>query len=175
MNHFGSIRQIAYLCEDIESTMQSWIDKAGLGPFTWYKDLTLKMVYKGEPSSVKMQVAIAFRGDMQIELIQQSNNAPSPYKYFFDSGRMGLHHVAYVTEDMDESLKEARSKGYEVIATIDETIGRYAYFQDPAMPETFYELLELDKNTQAYWQACIEQAKNWDGKDPITVFDMSSL
>ena len=43
------------------------------------------------------------------------------------------------------------------------------------MPETFYELLELDKNTQAYWQTCIEQANDWDGKDPITVFDMSSL
>ena len=175
MNGFGEIRQLGYLCRDIETSMQRWIDKAELGPFIWYKNLSLPMVYQGEPSTVQMHVAIAYRGDLQIELIEQLNDAPSPYKTFFDKNRMGLHHIAYVTDDMDAALQAAGDKGYEIIATIDAVVGRYAYFQDPAMPETLYEFLELTPDIENYWKDCIARAKDWDGSEPVTVLDMAGV
>ncbi len=175
MNNFGGIRQVAYLVEDIEAAMDSWIKKAGLGPFVWYKNLTLQMDYKGVPSEALLQVAIAYRGNLQIELIQQCNDAPSPYRDFFLNKRMGLHHLAYVTGDISASLEQAKKQGYEVIATINQTVGNYAYFQDPAMPEVFYEFLELSPGIEAYWQDCIEKTRIWDGSNPVTIFDMSGM
>ena len=45
-----------------------------------------------------MSIALANSGDLQIELIQQVNDAPSMYKEFLDAGHEGLQHVAMPTE-----------------------------------------------------------------------------
>lgn len=174
MNHFGEVRQIAYLTDDIERDMKRWVETQGLGPFTWYKNLSLNIVHMGKPSCVTMEVGIAWRGDMQIELIQQTNNAPSPYQPFFEKEQMGLHHLAFVTENMDEACQQAKAQGFDIITTIDELIGRYAYFRHPDMPENYFEFLQVDDNLKQYWQQCIDEAARWDGRKPIRVIDMSA-
>ena len=171
----GQIRQIAYLTVNLEAAMASWAEKSAIGPFTWFKNLTLNMHYLGQQSQVQMHVGIAWRGEQQIELIQQINEAPSPYRDFFQRGQMGLHHIAYSTDDMDASRARARKAGFEIVATINEAFGQYAYFKDPAMPETLYEFLAVTPDIEAYWQQCIEQASQWDGSDPVTVLDMSAM
>lgn len=175
MANFGDIRQIAYLTNNIEATMQAWVTNANVGPFTWYQNFTMPTIHKGEQSSVTLDVGIAFRGSMQIELIQQTNDAASPYQPFFARGQMGLHHLAYITGDIERSKREAIASGFEITTTITAPVGRYAYFQDPAIPETYFEFLEVTPDLNAYWEQCIEEAKNWDGKDPVRAVDMSGV
>lgn len=172
---FGEIKQIGYLTNDIENAMQAWVKKSGVGPFTWYRNVRLKSVYKGEPSTIMMDVGIAFRGNQQIELIQQTNEAPSPYLEFFQQGRMGMHHIAYGSRDMDADIQKARDAGFEIICTIDAMIGRYAYFQDPAMPENFFEFLAVTDDLEKYWQQSMEEARSWDGSKPIRVIDLKGI
>lgn len=173
MQGFGEIRQMAYLTDDMESAMHTWMQRSGLGPFTWYQNLTLPCNYKGQIHNVLMDVGIAFRGDLQIELIQQKNSVDSPYKEFFDRQQMGLHHLAYITKDMDAALEQAQSLGMEVVSTIDGATGRFAYFRDPAMPEVLYEFLEVSERLSEYWRMSIEAAKAWDGKPHIQAIDMA--
>ena len=175
MNNFGEVRQVAYLTNDIEAAMHAWVEKGGLGPFTWYRNLTLPAVHRGEETRIEMEVGIAFRGELQIELIQQTNDAQSPYLPFFQQQRMGLHHLAYVTPDIDEARKQAAAAGFEIITDINAPIGRYAYFQDPAMPENYFEFLEVGDELGAYWQQCIDEARGWDGSDPVRVMDMKGV
>lgn len=175
MTHFGNIRQIGYLTDNIEQAMQAWIKKSGVGPFTWYRNVSLNAVYKGEPSIIEMDVGIAYRGDVQIELIQQTNDAPSPYRQFFREGRMGMHHLAFGSRDIDADLQKARAAGFEIICTIDAMIGRYAYFQDPAMPENFFEFLAVTDELEAFWQQSMEEARHWDGSKPIRAMDLKGL
>ena len=54
---------------------------------------------------MEMSVALANSGDLQIELIQQRNDAPSMYKEFLDSGREGLQHMSYWTRDYQAPLR----------------------------------------------------------------------
>lgn len=170
MINFGNVTQLGYLCDDIEAAMQTWSENSGVGPFTWYKDLTLDMVYKGSPSSVDMHVAIAYRGDMQIELIQQVNDAPSPYKAYFDTKQMGLHHIAFMVDDMDDALAQLRDHKFEITATIDNgDAGRYAYYEDPALDGVIYELLSVNDGMKAYWDSLRVDAEKWDGKPSVTV------
>lgn len=175
MTDFGDIRQIAYLTNDIESAMQSWGSRSGVGPFTWYQNLTLNAEHRGEKTSINMEVGIAYRGNLQIELIQQTNDATSPYRDFFRNGQMGLHHLAYVTNNIDTSIKKAKADGFEITTIINAPIGRYAYFQDPQMPENYFEFLELTPDLESYWDQCIAEAQSWDGKNPIRVMDMSGI
>jgi catechol 2,3-dioxygenase-like lactoylglutathione lyase family enzyme len=175
MANFGKIRQIAYLTDNIEQAMEAWIGRSGVGPFIWYRNLELPVVHRGEDARVAMEVAIAYRGDCQIELIQQTNEAPSPYRPYFEKGQMGLHHLAYITEDIDRSLETAKADGFEITTTISAPIGRYAYFQDPAMPENYFEFLEVGDDLAAYWEQCIEEAANWNGDEPIREMDMTGV
>lgn len=175
MAHFGDIRQIGYLTNNIEKSMQAWVERSGVGPFTWYRHVSLKAMYRGEPSVIEMEVGIAYRGNVQIELIQQTNDAPSPYRQYFQQGRMGLHHIAYGSRDINADLQTARAAGLEVVCTIDAMIGRYAYFQDPQMPEHFFEFLAVTDELEQYWQQCMEEARSWDGSKPIRLVDLKGL
>jgi catechol 2,3-dioxygenase-like lactoylglutathione lyase family enzyme len=173
MAHFGDIRQIGYLTDDIERSMQAWVQRAGVGPFTWYRNLVLEAVYLGEPTRIAMEVGIAYRGDVEIELIQQTNDAPSPYREFFRQGRMGLHHLAYASRDIDGDLRKAREAGFEVVCTIDSASGRYAYFRDPALPENLFEFLAVTEELEQYTRQCMAEARDWDGSNPIRVIDLA--
>lgn len=175
MHGFGNIRQIAYLTNNIEASMNAWMANSNLGPFTWYKNLTLPCDYQGQIHNIIMDVGIAFRGDMQIELIQQTNDVPSPYRAFFENNQMGLHHLAYVTDNMDAAITKAKSQGFNIIATIDAAVGRYAYFQDPAMPESIFEFLEVPVDLAQFWEDSIDAAKNWSGDKTIQEIDMTGV
>ncbi|MCB1616566.1 MAG: VOC family protein [Pseudomonadales bacterium] len=172
---FGPIRQVAYLTNDIEASMHAWVKQSGVGPFTWYRNFSMPAVHKGQETTVSLEVGIAYRGNMQIELIQQTNDAPSPYRSFFEKGQMGLHHLAYVTDDIERDMQRAKQAGFDIITTISAPVGRYAYFQDPAMPENYFEFLEVTPDLNKYWEHCIEEAGRWDGSNPVRLMDMSGV
>lgn len=175
MANFGEIVQVGYLVEDIEAAMAAWVEGAGVGPFTWYQHVRLDAVHEGEATSIEMEVAIAYRGDLQIELIQQTNDAPSPYRAWFASGRTGMHHLAFATRDVGAALDAVRADGLEVVCTIDAGMGRYAYYRDPALPDVLFELLGADDGIEAMWAQMRDDARTWDGTRPVRPIDLSGL
>ena len=94
---------------------------------------------------MEMSVALANSGDLQIELIQQRNNAPSMYKEFLDSGREGLQHMSYWTRDYQGLYDRALSLGYKVghEGQIGGEKGRFAYFDTQAHPGTVVEISDI--------------------------------
>ena len=169
-NQFGSVGQVAYLTDDIDAAVTAWTEKAGVGPWMVYKGLQFPAFYKGEPTEVLMDVAIAYRGDVQIELIQQHNEAPSPYLAFFQNQRMGLHHVGYMTKDIDSLIEKATSLGYEIVFNGgDKDMGRYAYVTHPDLQGVFQEFLEMNEMLEAVWADLKQKAADWDGKPDVQV------
>jgi hypothetical protein len=97
---FGAVRQNGYVVRDIQAAMKHWIEVMGIGP--WYYMDRVKtdwFRHRGQSSSVEMSIALANSGDLQIELIQQRNDAPSLYKEFLDAGHEGLQHMSYWSHD----------------------------------------------------------------------------
>ena len=91
---FGAVAQNGYVVRDIRAAMDHWINVMGVGP--WFYIDRVKTDYfrhRGKDSGLEMSVALANSGDLQIELIQQRNDAPSMYKEFLDSGRAAAHVV----------------------------------------------------------------------------------
>lgn len=60
-----------------------------------------KVLRRGKQTAMDTDLAFSYLGDVQVELICQLNDAPSPYKEFTDSGREGLHHVNFWPESFD--------------------------------------------------------------------------
>jgi hypothetical protein len=78
--------------------MRHWTEVLGVGPFYYIERVKRDWFrYRSEPSDAEVSIALANSGDLQIELIQQRNDAPSMYRDFLNSGREGLQHMSYWT------------------------------------------------------------------------------
>ncbi|KRB49110.1 hypothetical protein ASE04_18160 [Rhizobium sp. Root708] len=90
----GRRLQLAYVVRNIDDAMAFWTKVLKVGPFVVIENSRggrIGAVQRG----VDFTIAFAYFGDVQIELIHQSNDAPSSYKEFLDAGREGLHHLAF--------------------------------------------------------------------------------
>ncbi|HEY5858361.1 MAG TPA: VOC family protein [Aldersonia sp.] len=168
---FGSIAQVGYVVHDLQASMEHWIEQ-GVGP--WFYTECVQTDYfrhRGVDSDMKMAVALANSGDVQIELIQQLNDAPSLYKEFLDSGREGMQHVAYWTHDFQGLYDKALSLGYVVgqEGSIGGSQGRFAYLDTERETGTIIEISDISGPKGERFKFIREAAANWDGSDPIRV------
>jgi len=166
---FGRITQMGYVVRDIKTEMQRWIDQ-GIGPWFYVHEVqTDYFTHRGAASDMKMSVALANSGDMQIELIQPRNDAPSLYREFLDSGREGFQHIAYWTDDYQALYDRALELGYEVgqEGSIGGELGRFAYLDTEAAFGQIIEISDISGPKGQFFQYIREVAATWDGSEPI--------
>ena len=70
----GVIRQIGYIVQDFDKTMETWVE-LGVGPCYVLRGITQTGVYRGEHCTVTLTIGFANSGDLQIELIHADDDA----------------------------------------------------------------------------------------------------
>jgi hypothetical protein len=167
---FGPIRQNGYVVRDIEAALDHWIHAMGVGPWFLFEKVDLDWFrHRGEPSSPHLSIALANSGDLQIELIQQHDDAPSMYREFLDAGGEGLQHVAFWSTDYQALFDEMQSSGYALVheGQIGGEQGRFAYFDSPAHPGSVIEISDVSGPKGRFFEAVRAAAAGWDGRSPI--------
>ncbi len=167
--HFGPIRQNGYVVRDIESALRHWTEVLGVGPFFYFERVPVEdFRYRGAPSPLEVSIALANWGELQIELIQQRNDAPSMYRDFLEAGREGLQHVAVWTEAMDAELERLAAVGFRVgqSGTIGAG-GRFVYLETEAHPGTVVEVSEISGPKGRFFAHVKQAAAEWDGSEPV--------
>lgn len=168
---FGNLNQIGYVVRDIHAAMDQWV-RLGVGPWFYIEDVAIDYFrYRGADSGLKMSVALANSGDVQLELIQQRNDAPSMYKDFLDAGREGAQHIAYWSTDYQDLYDSALAAGYTVgqEGSIGGELGRFAYLDTEFDQGTVIELSDISGPKGQMFAYVREAAANWDGAQPIRV------
>jgi hypothetical protein len=167
---FGkTVTQNGYVVRDIEAAMKHWIEVLGIGPWFYMETIPVEdFLYKGESSPLDFSVALANSGDLQIELIQQNNDAPSLYKDFLEAGNEGLQHIAYWTETMDADLARLLAAGYQVGQSghVGKD-GRFVYFLTESHPGTVVELSEISGAKGEFFKQIKAASVAWNGSNPI--------
>lgn len=166
----GPIDQLGYVTADLDRAIQLWRDKLGVGPWTVFRNVRLTGTYRGEPTEVGIDVALAYRGAVQIELIQPTDAAPSPYRDEAGALRLGAHHVAWVVDDLDAEVARCAGEGLEPTFRAGNAASRVAYFEPE--PGVIWELIE-GAGMRAMIDAGIAVAAVWDGSNPITEIDLA--
>src|SRR4030095_13293249 len=88
---FGPVRQDGDVVRDIGGSLHHWTTVLGVGPFFYFERAPItEFTYRGQSSPIDVSIALGNSGDLQIELIQQRNDAPSMYRDFLAAGREGL-------------------------------------------------------------------------------------
>ena len=168
---FGNINQIGYVVRDIHASMDHWL-RLGVGPWFYIQNVVTDYFrYRQEDSDMTMSVALANLGDVQLELIQPTNDAPSVYKDFLDSGREGAQHIACWTTNYLDLYDRALAAGYTVAqeGSIGGEQGRFAYLDTEFDQGTVIEISDISGPKGQMFAYIRDVAASWDGADPIRV------
>lgn len=172
---FGGIRQMGMVVRDARAAMLYWAETMGVGPFYVAEKVTFQDYrYRGQPAqSPVVTLGYAQAGDLQIEVIQQHDDAPSGYRDFLLSGREGCQHLSSWFDSraaFDAAYAAAIAAGATVVHEGSAGGPRFAYLS--TIGDTPYgldfELAEGMLPMVAPARALLtESARTWDGSDPI--------
>jgi hypothetical protein len=113
------ISQIAVVTNDLQRTMEQYTKLLGWGPWSVFRHEPPRLhdtVVRGRPTDYTMLGAETHVGDMGFELLQPLEG-PSIYKEWLEQHGEGLHHVAVMLHDFDEST-ELKKKFDEIGSSV---------------------------------------------------------
>lgn len=169
----GGIFQMAYIVENLDAAIDYWIRDLKVGP--WFRlngfDGGPDAVYRGGPHTATVDLAMAFAGHMQIELIQPGDEEPSVYKEMIDAKGYGFHHFGVASDHVETDIAMLEAKGYELAfkASVP-TSGHVAYMDGGPGQPGFLELCAATPAFEELFGRFHAASVDWDGSDPVRPF-----
>jgi hypothetical protein len=165
----GGIVQIAYIVRDVDQSMKDFTSRLGVGPwFVTGPFVTAEGRYRGEPTNLKVTLAIGFAGHIMVELIQQHNDVPSVFSEVIAKRSYGFHHFAIASPDFDYDVARYTAMGYEAAFLDRSPRGvRIAYMDAVDDVTGMIELIEMTPALETLYTKWQQASVDWDGRDPV--------
>jgi len=142
------VRQIALVVPDVEAAIRAWWDHLGIGPWNVFTigapDLT-GMTYRGQPADFRIRHALAFSGEVMLELVQPLQG-PSIWQEYLEARGATLQHIAFYSHDFPVSAALMRDHGWLAVQTGAgfgrSRDGRFAYYEHPEVAGIIVEVVQ---------------------------------
>jgi methylmalonyl-CoA/ethylmalonyl-CoA epimerase len=166
LSAIGPVMQIAFVPEDFDAAIAHWTGVMGVGPFFLIENIKLPdSLYLGQPNECVFSIALAYWGDVQVELIRQDNDAPSIYQ---GAAGQGLHHTCVLTDDIVKARAIAEGTGAKILVEGRvEPDGAVLYVDSGSGPGGIVEILQPATGSMGLFDMIKAAAKGWDGTDPL--------
>jgi hypothetical protein len=167
--NLGAVHQLAFVSKDVSKELKYWTETMGVGPFYHFERLKTKStVYREQAQDIEFSVYIAYWGDMQIELVEQHNDAPSIFCNWLNKNREGLHHMAVAVDDLAMARKQCLEVGAKIEQEIELFGGAQAIYVDTGECNgSLIEFIQLAPGARQLFESMKTQAQYWDGHDPV--------
>lgn len=169
----GAATQIAYIVEDLHASIDHFVRDCGAGPFFVLPHfLQPGQLYRGQPSTADVGIAMGFAGNTWFELIQPLDDEPSVYRETFRERGYGFHHFGVAYRNVEAELPRYLAGGWrEAFRAAVPTGGEVIYLEggSSAAPG-FLELLPATPGMDAVFTGFWRAAQGWDGTDPVRPF-----
>jgi len=112
--------QIGVVVRDLEQASQLLTSQFGIGPFSfieWPSRADSKYFYRGQEEHIKIRLAFAQVGPLELELIQPTEGERNAYHEFLEEKGGGIHHLLFEVDDMDQVIHHLAKAGIEVLQT----------------------------------------------------------
>lgn len=155
----------AYVYPDFEAGIARFA-AAGIGPFFVLESAGGISKYRGEEHALTMSAAFVYSGDCCFEIISADPTQQSTYAEFLRRNpEGGLHHIAYLSDDFDQTLAMLEAEGRPMRIVQDFGIEIYC---EPVGIDNPVCFQFIRRGLFDVWFAAMrEAAANWDGTDPI--------
>ena len=160
--------QLAFVPEDFDAAVKHWTETMGVGPFFLMEGIHLEgMKYRGTPTDAVFDLALAYWGDLQIELIRPRDAHPSIYSGEYADVGGGLHHVCILVDDIEEAYRVCGEQGAEIV--IEGSLGdsRVIYVDPGEGPGSLVEILQQGAGGPDLFGMIKAAGEGWDGTEPL--------
>jgi len=164
---FGEIRQVAWLVDDLEASVDRWARLARVGPWTVYRNVALVGRSRGHDTTIVMDVGLSYQGELQIELIRPRSRTPSPYQDSSGRTLVGMHHVARFTDDLESTKIKARDKGLVVTFEASNPVTNVFYCEAPDEPGLLFEFMQASPMLLDGFAQGVAASRDWNGREAI--------
>lgn len=161
--------QIGHVVDDVLAASANWARTFGVGPFHVLPVAEQPADYGGEVRTVRLQVAVAQVGPVQIELIQQHCDTPSIYTDWSRDGTSAIHQIATLTDDYEGKMAHFAALGYPVVAQSEGGGLRVAYIDTVADFGFYTEIVQGPPAFVDQVRVISETCATWDGRDPVRI------
>lgn len=163
------IVQFSYVVSDLDAAINHWAQVLEVGPFFVMQHVPFShQLYRGENCAADISVALAYSGEVQIELVLQHNDAPSIFSDFLRSRGPGLQHVGAISQDLEADLASMAERGVQPVQWGEAENGtRFAYLDTDQVPGGMLELFQLPDAIASAFRYMSKAAGKWQpGIDP---------
>lgn len=142
--------QVAYVANDAGAAMRLFADQFGVR--NW------QVTADRPPEALQEVVALAWVGELMLEIIEPRPSRPSLYTGWVAPGsdEIRLHHLAFVADGPDDYARcvaELEAKGYPDVYSRKTERLDFAYLDTRAAVGHYYELFDLKPEGQAFFDA----------------------
>lgn len=141
------VSQIGIVVPDIGKAAGYYSKFLNIRPWFRSKTKSNNADFKGETFDLELDIALAFSGGLEIELIQMMSDRECIYTDIMRRQGGGLHHIGMMVYGFDRKLEEMKSAGIRVIQSgIIKTVGgavtKYAYMDTVESCGIISEIIE---------------------------------
>lgn len=163
----GKRVQLGIVVKDLDAALAYWTQVMGVGPFIVIESSKgdRRVVHRGTDTDMDMTLCFAYMGDIQIEIVHQTNNEPSSYKEFTDAGHEGLHHIAFWPADFEGGCKHLEQNGFREVTSfyLPDGTRNVAYYETPGAVGALVEIVPMTPARTAYFSRIQRLCADWDG------------
>lgn len=165
----GAPVQIAYAVPDALAAAERWAADFGAGPFFVRRHIeVVDVLHRGRPAGFDHTSAYGQWGTLMVELIEDHTDGPSVVHDVFPAGTGGLHHLAYMVDDVSVMIRTLADRGHELAMSARTVGGLEFHFVDAlATHGHFFELYPRTERLLAFYTMVADAASGWDGTDPV--------
>lgn len=135
------ILHIGILTHNAEETAKAWAEclKIQMPEITRLK---AEIEYQGERLTPGLAETVFQIGDVQIELLEPTDEVPSVWKDDLNQKGEGIHHLAFRTENLEKVVEQGEENGMRLLQTGTYDTGRYVYLSDIQNTKVVFEFME---------------------------------
>lgn len=161
--------QLGHVVDDVVAAAARWSRAFGIGPFHVLPVVEQHSDYGGQIRPVRIQIAVAQAGPVQIELIQQHCDTPSIYSEWSRGGTSSFHQIATLTSGYDAKTAHFAALGYPIAAQSHGNGFRVAYIDTVADFGFYTEVVDAPPAFTDHVRAVATTCADWDGTDPVRI------
>jgi Glyoxalase/Bleomycin resistance protein/Dioxygenase superfamily len=174
----GPAKQIAYMVDDIDAAIKRWHQEYGVGPFLVTRNAVplTNAYYRGEKAgTTRLNIAFAYVGDMQLELIELIDDTPGLYREALDRKHYGVHHYAVLVDDFPVAYNWALDHGFDAVidAGVD-GLARMSYVENPHSG-LILEVIEWNPLTKPYFEGLEQMVRSADKGQLVHEFTLGDI
>ena len=147
----NGVKQIALVVRDLDASVRSYWELLRIGPWTSYTltpDILKDMTYHGVPTEFSFRHALAWKAEVQFELVQPLSG-PSIFADHLEAHGEGLHHVGIYVPNQPQAMRELEAEGYRCVQSAwgfgAEGDGAFAYYKTDHPLATIIEVIGAPK------------------------------